>query len=79
MTRAVFIAGFLGSICVHPQIAGAQSMNEEAQAAVQAVGPVANIFTQETIDSTVETFETANPKEQATTAPVSRPNLTACA
>ena len=63
MTRALFIAGFLGSICVHPQIARPQSLNDEAQAAVQAVGSVSEIFTQEKIDSTVETFKTANPKE----------------
>ena len=63
MTRALFIAGFLGLICAHPHIARPQNLTEEAQAAVQAVGPVANIFTQQTIDSTVETFETANPKE----------------
>ena len=63
MTRAVFIAWFWGLICVHPHIARPQSMNEQAQAAVQAVGSLSGIFTQEKIDSTVETFETANPKE----------------
>ena len=63
MTRAVFIAWFWGLICVHPHIARPQSINAEAQAAVQAVGSLSEIFTQEKIDSTVETFETANPKE----------------
>ena len=63
MMRALFIAGFLGAICVPPQMAGAQSMNEEAQAAVQAVGSLSGIFTQETIENTLDTFETANPKE----------------
>ena len=63
MTRALFIAWFWCLICVHPRIASAQSVNEEAQAAVQAVGSVSGLFTQETIESTVETFKTANPKE----------------
>ncbi len=63
MTRALSIAGFLGWVAFCASMAGAQNMNEEAQAAVQAVGSVSGLFTQETIESTVETFETANPKE----------------
>ena len=63
MTRALSIAGFWGVMAFCAPMAGAQSMSEEAQAAVQAVGSLSEIFTQEKIDSTVETFETANPKE----------------
>ena len=63
MSRAWFIAGCWGVMAFCAQMADAQSMNEEAQAAVQAVGSVSGLFTQETLESTVDTFETANPKE----------------